>query len=86
MPYTSPAHSSIRVLYRLQISNVAATGFHEKQPVVSNGSDYTTAQADLAAGEVVNFKVALHDPEKLAKFVKVTPYIAESTGGCNEQS
>ena len=31
----------------------------------------------LALGEVINFTAALHDPENLIKFVKVTPCAAE---------
>ena len=86
MPYTCSGHSPIRVLYRLQSQTSRTNGFDEKQAVVSNGSDYTIGHADLAPGEVVNFKVALHDPEKLVKFVKITPCVAGSTDGYNEQS
>jgi hypothetical protein len=84
MPYTCLAFTNTGTI-PVTISNVAATGFDEKQAVVSNGSDYTIGHADLASGEVVNFEVALHDTETV-KLVKVTPYVAGSTGGCNEQS
>ncbi len=61
----------------VQIESLSATGFDKNQKRVIEGSDYTILHNDLAAGETVNFKVALKDGTKQIKFVKVTPEVAK---------
>ena len=61
--------SSVAVL----ITGINAKGFNQDQKMVSEGSDFTIVQNDLAPGEVVNFKVALKDGTKQVKFVTVLP-------------
>ena len=61
----------------VRIESLSATGFDKNQKRVIEGSDYTILHNDLAAGETVNFKVALKDGTKQIKFVKVTPEVAK---------
>jgi hypothetical protein len=65
------------------VTKVVATGFDGNQNLVAvahglpGDGSFTIANAEIAPGATVIFKVALSDEKKVIRFVTATPYIAQ---------